>query len=145
MATGTVKARSKCPKTYRHVVWSTVVRCGLLWSALVHCGPLWCGAMINLLIRGSLQTGRQLGFKLGSNQLIRLPSMLCCSPMVLNSWQPPAESQLRCPPTPPTSTIDGPLKEFVRFSWSLKSFPLSAIFQNVKPVSGRSGSWDWMR
>lgn len=72
--------------------------CGPLWSAVVHCGPLWCGAMINLLIRGSLQTGRQLGFKLGSNQLIRLPSMLCCSPMVLNSWQPPAVSQLRCPP-----------------------------------------------
>lgn len=99
-----------------------VVHCGPLQSAVVCCGPLWCGAMINLLIRGSLQTGRQLGFKLGSNQLIRLPSMLCCSPMVLNSWQPPAVSQLRCPPPPP---------HLLHYRWTLERICLVQLVSKI--------------
>lgn len=37
-------------------------------------GALWQVVMINLLIRGSVQTDRPVGFKLGSNQLTRIPA-----------------------------------------------------------------------
>lgn len=45
-----------------------------LWGQLQ--GAVWQVVMINLLIRGSVQTDRPVGFKLGPNQITRVPACL---------------------------------------------------------------------